>query len=112
MKRRSLLILALAVVVLASPSVSAQRPGRGGPGDFGFNNLGLLAQRSVQDELKLSDDQKTQVAEQVEKQRAAAGDSQGLSRQERQRKMQETTKANDATIAGILKEDKLKRLKQ
>jgi hypothetical protein len=112
MKRLNLLILVLVVAALTSPTAWAQRPGRGGQGGFGINTLGLLAQQSVQDELKLSDDQKKQVAEHVEKQLAAAGDLQGLDREERQKKMQERTKANDAAIGGILTGDQLARFKQ
>ncbi|MBI3838483.1 MAG: hypothetical protein HY288_11190 [Planctomycetia bacterium] len=112
MKRLVPLILALAVVALASPNAWAQRPGRGGPGRFGFNSLNLLAQQSVQDELKLTEDQRKQVTEKVEKQRAAAGDLQGLSREERQKKVQERTKANEAAVAAILNDEQVKRFKQ
>jgi Spy/CpxP family protein refolding chaperone len=116
MNRLGPFVVALAVVASASSHAFAQRPGRGGGfggfGGPGANSLGLLAQQSVQDELKLSDEQKKQVAEHVEKQRAAMGELQGLERAERQTKMQERIKANDAAVSTILNADQAKRFKQ
>ncbi len=71
-----------------------------------------MTQKSVQDELKLSDEQIKKATEQVEKQRESFAGLRDLSQEERQAKMQENAKANQAVLAEILKEDQLKRFKQ
>lgn len=114
MKKHALWMFALAVIVAAAPSAMAQRGGRGAGfgGGRGGNSLGLLTQESVQDELKLSDEQIKKATEQVEKQRESFAGLRDLSQEERQAKMQESAKANQAVLAEILKEDQLKRFKQ
>ncbi len=114
MKKFGLSALALSVVVLVSQQAWAQRPGggRGGFGDFGRSKLMLLSQTSVQEELKLADDQLKKVTDLGEKQRASFGELQGLSREERQAKFEEMRKASDTAVAEVLKEDQLKRLNQ
>jgi hypothetical protein len=111
MKALGLCVLSIAIVTWTSSHAQAQRQGGRLPGGQ-FTPLGLLAQESVQNELRLSDDQKKQVTEQAEKQRAALGDLRNLSRQERQAKQQEDTKANAAAAAAILNADQTKRFKQ
>lgn len=113
MKKHALWMLALAIMVAAAAPALAQR-GRGGGfgGGRGGNSLSLLTQKSVQDELKMSEEQITKAAEQVEKQRESFAGLRDLSREERQVKMQEREKANQALLAEILKEDQLKRFKQ
>jgi Spy/CpxP family protein refolding chaperone len=68
------LVAAALVLALALPAY-AQRQGRGGRGGFGFGGPqmgpGLLLNKSVQDELKLSDDQKKQLTEIQTQQREA-----------------------------------------
>jgi hypothetical protein len=117
MKMHVLLMFALAVVVATASPALAQRGGGRGPGfgggrGPGGNSLGLLTQKSVQDELKMSDEQIKKATEQVEKQRESFAGLRDLSREERQAKMQENAKANAAVLADILKEDQLKRFKQ
>jgi Spy/CpxP family protein refolding chaperone len=110
MKRLVPLALALALVALAASAALAQPGFR--PGGFGGGTLFLLTQKSVQEELKLSEDQVKKVTELDQKQREAFRDFRDLSREERQQKMQEMAKANDKAIGEILKEDQLKRVKQ
>ncbi len=107
-------MLVLALIVLAAPAAWAQRQGRGlgGFGNQGGGIVGLLAQKSVQEELKLSEDQVKQATQLVEKQRESLGGLRELSREERQKKIEEQTGANKTAVAGILKEDQLKRLNQ
>jgi Spy/CpxP family protein refolding chaperone len=114
MKRLSIGVLALAIVVLASRGVFAQRgQGRGsGAGGFGPSNLMLLSQESVQSELKLSEDQVKKVDEQLAKQREAMAGLRDLDQQERRTKLQEQLKANDAVVTGVLNDAQAKRLKQ
>jgi len=111
MKKLGFLVLALAAVALAAPEAWAQRQ-RGGGFGGGFNGLFLLGQKSVQQELKLSDDQVKQASEQLDKERASAGGLRDLSREERQEKMAERTKANQAAVDAILQDDQKKRFKQ
>ncbi len=115
MKKFIVPAVALAVVVFLASSAWAQRPqgGRfGGFGGMGTGNVNLLAQKSVQEELKLSEDQIKQVAEKIEKQRESRGEFRDLSREDRQKKMAEQAKANREFVAATLKEDQLKRFKQ
>jgi hypothetical protein len=117
MKMHALLMFALVIVVAVASPALAQRGGGRGPGfgggrGPGGNSLGLLTQKSVQEELKMSDEQVKKATEQVEKQRESFAGLRDLSREERQAKMQETAKANQAVLADILKEDQLKRFKQ
>ncbi len=117
MKMHALLMFALAAVVATASPALAQRGGGRGPGfgggrGPGGNSLGLLMQKSVQDELKMSDEQVKKATEEVEKQRESFAGLRDLSREERQAKMQESAKANQAVLADILKDDQLKRFKQ
>lgn len=114
MKRLGQWAMAWAVVAMASAPVWAQQQQRGGRGfgGGGFGTLTLLSQKSVQDELKLSEDQVKKVKELTEKQRESFRGLRDLSREERQTKMQERAKANEKAVAEILKADQLKRAKQ
>lgn len=110
MKRLMQVALAAAVVAMAaSPAlVQAQQRGGRGFGGFGMNTLFLLGQKSVAEELKLSDEQKTKVKELQEKQREVFQTLRDLSQEERRAKMQEMAKAVDQ----VLKPQQLKRVKQ
>jgi Spy/CpxP family protein refolding chaperone len=117
MKRLMQVTLVAAVVVMAaSPVLAQQRRGQGGGGGRGFGGLGggvmLLGQKSVQEELKLSDDQAKQVKELVDKQREAFQGFGDLSQEERRTKMQEMAKTNNEAVAKILKPEQAKRFKQ
>ncbi len=85
-----------------------QRGMRGGGG----GSLGLLRVEAVQNDLKLTDDQKSS----IQKLQDAARDNrtalQGLSGDERTAKMAEIAKDQDAKIAGILDDKQKARLKE
>lgn len=111
MKRLVPMCLALAIVVLASDPVSARQRGRGA-GGFGISPMMLLGQKSVQEELKLTDDQVKKVQELAEKQRGSLQELRNLDQDERRKKMQEMAQANQKALGAILKEGQAKRLKQ
>jgi Spy/CpxP family protein refolding chaperone len=104
------LVLAVAAVAVA-PAAAQQRGGGRGMGGGG-GTLGLLAQKSVQDDLKLSVDQAGKVKELAAKQREAMQGLGDLSQEERRQKMQDMNKANDKAVAEILTPEQTKRLKQ
>jgi Spy/CpxP family protein refolding chaperone len=115
MRRLAVLCLAVAVVALAAPDVRAQ--GRKGGGRFGrgggFGPLALAAtQKSVQEELKLSEEQVTKLKDAAEQQRGSFKGFKDLSKEERQQKAAERAKAADKALAGILNPNQYKRLKQ
>ncbi|MCE9546721.1 MAG: hypothetical protein K8T25_14675 [Planctomycetia bacterium] len=116
MKRCSVVLAAAVAVVLSAISgAQAQRPGGGGGGGRGpgMSPVGLLSQKSVQEELKLTADQVSEVTKLAEKQRAARGaGGQDLSREERMKQYQERAKATETAVAGILKPEQVSRLKQ
>jgi acyl-CoA reductase-like NAD-dependent aldehyde dehydrogenase len=72
----------------------------------------LLENKSVQEELKLSEEQNKQIKEFAEKQRENRPDFQGLEREEIQKKLAERAKAERDALAKILKPDQLKRVRQ
>jgi Spy/CpxP family protein refolding chaperone len=110
--------LAAAVVVLAvGPALAqAQQQRGGGRGFGGFGGGGIplfyLTQKSVQEELKLSDEQVKKVTELQEKQREAFQGFGDLSQEERRTKMQELAKTQNEAITKLLKPEQLKRAKQ
>lgn len=117
MRKFVLLLLAATIAAfVASPAWAQRGQGRGagfgGMRGGGANSFFLLSQKSVQEELKLSDDQIKKVTEQMESQRGAQAGLRELSREERQKKMDERAKANQSAVAAILKDDQLKRFKQ
>jgi hypothetical protein len=107
--RKSVVLFVASAMILSAPWAWAQRPG--GRGGFG-GGMGLLAQKSVQDELKLSADQVKQVDEFLAKQRESFSGTRDLSREERQKRFAENAKTSQAALVSILKEDQLKRFKQ
>src|SRR6185312_17389164 len=95
MKRLGQITIVLAVAAMASGSAQAQqRGGRGAVGGFGGGSLFLLGQKSVQEELKLSEDQIKKVKELSDKQRESFRGLRDLSQEERQKKMVENAQAN------------------
>ncbi len=113
MSKVVLCIAALAIVAVGPSQAWAQRQGRGGFGGGGFGGGAfLLGQKSVQDELKLSEDQVKQVTALSEKQRTSLGELRDLGQQERRAKVQEQARAADKEIAGILKPEQLTRFKE
>lgn len=115
MKRLTLIAAALAAVAICSPALAQRGGGRGGFGGgrmAGGNLLGLLGQKPVQEDLKLTDDQVKKVDEQVEKQREVFAALRDLSPEERQKEAATQAEASKKSLSEILKEDQLKRLKQ
>jgi len=122
MNRLSQFVLTVTVVALiASPVCAQQQPRRGGGGGRGagagmgaggMSQLGLLAQKSVQEELKLTADQVEKVTEAAKKQQAARAGGADLSQEERAKKNQELAKEGDKVVADVLKPEQAKRLKQ
>jgi hypothetical protein len=104
------------VAVLAGPALAQGRGGYGGGG----GGLMLIANPSVQKELKLDETQVEKAREFSEAQRAKRQELnsqlEGLEGEERFKKMQELNKANTdegmKTIAGMLKPEQVKRFKQ
>ncbi len=111
MKRLGQITAALVVVALASGPARAQQRGGGG-GGFGGGPMFLLNQKSVQEELKLTDDQVKKIKELSDKQRESFRGLRDLSQEERRKKMTENTKANEKAVAEILKPAQVKRVKQ
>jgi Spy/CpxP family protein refolding chaperone len=105
--------LMLSVMALSTPIAWAQGPGRGGPdrGGFGGGAM-LLSQKSVQEELKLNEEQVKKVDELLTKQREAFGASRDLSREERQKQFAESRAAGQKAVGEILNEEQQKRYKQ
>ena len=114
MKKLVILAVAFGVTIALAPQCWAQRGQGRGAGGFNpaGNRLMLLNQKSVQDELKLSDEQTGKITALAEKQRGSFASLRDLSQEERQKKIAERNKENETELAGILKDDQLKRLKQ
>jgi Spy/CpxP family protein refolding chaperone len=118
MKRFGSWLVVAAVVAVAIPVLWAQQdqpPRRGG--GFGGGLAFLAGQKSVQEELKMTDDQVAKVKEFAEKQRegrrgGGGGGKGNFNPEELQKRMQERAKAEAKALADILKPDQLKRLKQ
>jgi Spy/CpxP family protein refolding chaperone len=115
MKRLFAGLAVVAVAALIVSSALAQQPGRqrqGAGGGGGMSSVQLLGQKSVQEELKLTDDQVKKVTDLTQKQRELFRGVQDLSQEERAKKMQELQKENQKAVADILKPEQAKRLKQ
>jgi hypothetical protein len=112
MNRFSRWILVVAAAAVAAPATQAQQRGQRGPGGGRMSAVFLLGQKSVQDDLKLSQEQVSQVTQLAQKQTAAFIEARKLEGDERQKKIQELTQANERALADVLKPDQLKRLKQ
>jgi Spy/CpxP family protein refolding chaperone len=111
MKRWGVWVLVVGVAAVATGSAQAQR--QRGQGFGAGNSLTFLAgQKSVQEELKMTDDQVTKVKEFADKQRQGGGGQGNASAEERQKMREERTKAEAKAMTDILKPEQLKRLKQ
>lgn len=100
--------VALMVVVPLVFAQGRQRPGMG----MGGGSLFLLTQKSVQDELKLTEDQVKKVTALEEKQRESLKGLKDLSQEERKTKFEANAKENKKAVDEILKPEQTKRLKQ
>ena len=105
-------VLAAAIMLLVAGQAQAQRGQGRGFGQFGAGNLVLLSQKSVQSELKLSDEQAKKVAAMQEEQRASFAGLRDLDQEERRAKLAERMKAQDDAITSLLNADQNKRFKQ
>jgi hypothetical protein len=118
MKKLSILVVALVILALAAPSLLAQqrqqrqRQRGGGAGGAGRDLVSLMTQKSVQDELKLSDDQVKKVTELAQSRRGAGRGARNLGQEEQQKRLAEAAQANEKAIGEILNPDQLKRAKQ
>jgi len=105
------LVAAALVALVASPALAQRRgPRMGG----GMPTIMLLGQKSVQEELKLSDDQVTKVKEALAefgKEAKKIQEGEGT-REEKGKKFGELGKSTNATAAKILEPKQAKRLKQ
>ncbi len=108
MRRFGQRTLLLAVFVIAAAPVLAQRGG-GGRGGPGGGSMGLLMNKDVQQDLKMTDEQIAKVNELMQKQREAMKD---LSPEEKREKMPDMAKANERQVSQILKPEQRQRLKQ
>ena len=113
MKRKVLGCLTMALVAAVSSLADAQQPRGARMGRGGMTLSGLLSQKSVQDELKLTEDQVKSVAELAKKQREATGQGlRDLKPEERLAKIQERIKEQETALAGIIGTEQMGRLKQ
>src|SRR5581483_11224747 len=102
MKRWTIALLALGALAVKVATLEAQRQrgrgkgeGRGRGAGMGASMVGLLGQKSVQDELKLSEDQLKKLGELREKQRGSFGELRNLDREARRKKMEEMRAENE-----------------
>jgi Spy/CpxP family protein refolding chaperone len=110
---RKVLAIALAASLLSAGLAAALQP----PGGFGFGmgrggQAMLLRAEAVQKELKLTDDQKAKLEDFFAGMMERFQELRDLDPEERREKIQEIQKENDKTIAGILKPEQVKRLKE
>jgi hypothetical protein len=95
------------------PGGGQRPPGGGGMGGFGADPLNLLVnQKSVQEEIKATEDQVKQATEFQRESRGNFRDLMNLSAEERAKKMQEAQEKTQKKLAEILKPEQLKRLEQ
>ena len=110
MKRMVALAVGLAILTASAWGQDPQRQkGRFGfGGGFGASPLSLLSQKSVQEELKLSEEQVKKSTELAEKQRSGFNfrDFQNLSREEIQKKLAERNQATE-TPAPLMRSSKM-----
>ncbi len=119
--RLSKFVLVCGVVALmAAPALAQRQPGGGGFGGGRTSTTQLLANKSVQEELKLDKDQITKIEDATKKVRddeslkdafATIRDRQAKP-DERAAAQKKISEANTKAIAGILKSDQDKRLQQ
>jgi Spy/CpxP family protein refolding chaperone len=109
--------LTFGALVLFNLPASAQGqrgPGRGGFGGFGGFGGGtmLLTNKSVQEELKVDEDQAKKLEELSTKNRESFSGLRDLSQEERREKMAAITAENNKAVEGILKPEQVTRLHQ
>jgi Spy/CpxP family protein refolding chaperone len=109
-------MLAFGALALMAAPAWAQGQGRGGFGMGGGGGAMLLSNKSVQKELKVSDEQaeklNTLATETMAKNRERFQGFQDLSQEERQTKMREARAELEKSLDGVLKPEQVKRFKQ
>jgi Spy/CpxP family protein refolding chaperone len=114
----SLIAVTLVGLAACESSTAQDNPqGRRGQGRFGMGGAGgsalfLLRNETVQNDLKLTDDEKASIQKLQDAARENRSALQGLSGEERTAKMQEIAKEQDSKIAGILDDKQKARLKE
>jgi hypothetical protein len=99
------------MILVVTPDIAWAQGG--GRGFFGRGNAAfLLAQESVQKELKLSEEQVQKVQDLAAKMRESFKEAFALEGDERTKKLQELAKENEKSVADILNAEQAKRLKQ
>ncbi len=110
MRRLALCLFVVGLMAMAVPGAWGQERGnRGGGFGFGGGLLGLADQKSVQSELKITNAQAKTIDELSKKQREGMRD---LSQDERRKKREEISAANDKALTETLQPEQLSRLKQ
>src|SRR5215468_7544344 len=98
MRRFAGLVIAVAVVTLVASPAWAQRGRRGGPFGGRMPGLMLLNQKSVQEDLKLTEDQAKKVEEAATKMMEAFQGLRDLDEAERPKKLEELNKEGNKTV--------------
>lgn len=108
--------LAAAVLLCTALPASAQERGQGRGRGFGggiqISNLQLLQAEQVQQELKLTDDQKQQVEKIAEENREKAREAFQGDREGAFARMREVAQEADEKVADVLKDDQAKRVNE
>lgn len=111
-------MLAACIAVLTTTLLSAQVPGPGGPAPTGPPPMGppspmmLIGQKVVQDELKLSADQRKKVGDLRTRAMRAMQRLRGQPPDKIGEKMQEITRESEKELAGIFNADQARRFKE
>jgi Spy/CpxP family protein refolding chaperone len=103
-------MVACAAWALCAAAASAQPEGP--PPEPGRNLPQLALEKSVREELKLTDDEADKLKPLVQKSQALSRGFRDLSPQERRKKIRETSQAKDQMVAEVLEPQQFKRLKQ
>lgn len=114
MRWRELLPMAGVGFVLVAVSGLAQRPAPGGmmPGMDGPPPFLFISQKSVQEELKLTEEQVKKIMEERKKYRDAREALQNAPAEEMDKKIQDLNREGEKAVASVLQLDQTKRLKQ
>src|SRR4051812_18801222 len=103
------------LLLISACDSSAQAPGgRRGGGRMGRGMQGafLLTQKSVQEELKMTPQQVTDVTKMVEEQSAARQELRSADESKREQMAKDLSAKSDAAVAKILSADQVKRFEQ